>query len=284
MLRLLCILILLQPLSHANVSKVVVWEQIKDHTFYLDVLVKSLDLTQKKYGKISLVPSVRMTQGEALEKMQQGKDMHIALLAPSVDRFKKFIEIPFPISRGILGLRVCFINSEDQPLFSAIRDLTDFKKFGIKFVVGSKWTDKEILLHNGLDVIEAEDPEDLFRLTLVNKKVCFSRSLSELHDETKEARSFNLETEKNILFQYDLPMYVYVSKKNPELARRIAEGLNIYKSDLKYFSHFWNKFANIFLLIDVKSRKVIKLDMPHKYVSDEILNDPLLWLPKRLEK
>jgi hypothetical protein len=216
--------------------------------------------------------------------MKLGEEIQLSVFAPSKERIKDYIEVPVPLSRGMLGLRVCLINAEDKALFKAVRNLSDFKKFGIKFIVGSEWTDREIFLYNGLDIIEAQKYEDLFRLTLVNKKVCFSRSLNEITNETSMAKAFDLSVEDQILFQYDLPMYVYVTKSRPELAKRIEEGLRIHISEFSYFQHFWNRFADVFQLFKVKKRKLIKLEMPHKYVSEKVLENPLMWLPTRMKK
>ncbi len=284
MLRFIYILILLLPVSHAEVKKIVVWERIKDNPFYLKVLVESLKLTEKKYGKAELVPSSSFSHEEAYKRLIVGDEIQLATFAPTNERRQELIEIPIPISRGILGLRVCLIHAEDQLLFAAIRKLSDFKKFGIKFAVGKSWSDKEVMVHNNLDVLEAESYDGVVNLAVINKKVCFSRSLNEVLNETGSSRAFDLVVEENLLLRYDLPSYIYVTKNNPLLAKRLTEGLKTLQSETKYYELFWKNFADAFQRFGVKKRRVIRLEMPTKYVSDEVLNDPLMWLPARLSQ
>jgi hypothetical protein len=283
MLRLVYILVFLQSLSHANVKDVVVWERTTQKPFSLNILLRAIELTEKKYGKINLTPSMKLPQSEAQEKIFAG-EIHISSMAPTKERMKRLIPIQIPLSRGMLGLRVCLIHKEDKALFQAIRKKSDFKKFGIKFAVGSEWADKEVLLHNGLDILEAESFEDVFKIAVKNKRICFSRSLNEILDEKIQSKSFNLMVESSLLIQYDLPAYFFISSKKPELAKRISEGLHLLREDMEFYRSFWKKFAIAFQSVGIKNRKVIRLEMPHQYVPDEILNDPLLWLPNRLKK
>lgn len=262
-------------------ERIIFWERIKTFDVYKKLLIRSMEVTEKEYGSYDLVGSKFFEQREMENELFLGKEVHIASIPPSEIREKLFIPVYIPLTRGLLGLRVCLINKEDKKLFESIENLDDFKK-KIKMVVGSSWPDRDIYLNNHLDVIESEKYINLFPLTKKNKGSCFSRSINEVFSELKNQQFVNLYLDKSILLQYNLPTYFFVTKKKPNLAKRVKKGLSILLSTGEYYEIFWKTYAYSISEIDIKHRKIFHLKNSNSLDTKKVLSNKKIWLPFRL--
>src|SRR5690606_38391611 len=73
---------------------------------------------------------------------------------------REFAYLPYPLDRGVLGYRVCFVNTDIAEKISQITRVEELKKYRIGQGVG--WLDSAILQHNGFNVIESENYANLF--------------------------------------------------------------------------------------------------------------------------
>lgn len=263
-------------------EEIIIWERVKTNPSTVELINEVLRVTNDKYGEVELVLSKKFQQGEALEKLKEGKELNLVSLPPDKTKAKFYIPIEIPTGRGALGLRVCLINPEDIDLFKAIKSVSDFKKYGIKIIVGSSWPDKDIYEKNKIPIIHSEIYENLFSLTRNTPKSCFSRSIKEIESELETAKIANLVVEKTLLLKYSLPGYFYVSKNRPKFAKRIREGLEILLENKKYYHIFWKHLASSIQKLNIRKRRIINLSNFTDVDYSKVRDKSEVWLPLKI--
>lgn len=138
----------------------------------------------------------------------------------------RMAQVYFPLTRGLLGMRVFAIAKGQQPLFDAIRtreDLTNNLLFGSNAL----WTDTLILKHSDFKVISAE-VDALWRMVSTGRIHAFPRAVAEVETELKNytLRTGNLDIviEKTLLIRYPFDYFAYMPRRDSELAATLEQG------------------------------------------------------------
>ncbi len=111
-----------------------------------------------------------MEQGRVVRALADNKFVHVAAFAPSEDREAELIPIRIPVTKGLLGFRVCLVKADNLGKFQDIASLSDWKRKKITIGQGTHWPDTAILESNGLAVIKSSQYQPLFEM-LYQKKV-----------------------------------------------------------------------------------------------------------------
>jgi len=266
----------------AATEEIILWERIKTYPSTVELLNEALKVTNDKFGDVQIILSKKFQQDEALEKLKTGQELNLVYLPPDGSKKDLYIPIEIPTDRGTIGLRVCLINPEDADLFKAIKSVDDFKKYGIKIIVGSSWPDRDIYEKNKISIVHSEIYENLFSITENTPKSCFSRSINEIESELETAKIASLVVEKNILLKYNLPNYFYVSKNKPQFAKRLEEGLEILLKNKKYYHIFWKHMASSLQSLDIRQRRVINFSNFTEVDYSRVRGESEIWLPLRI--
>lgn len=81
----------------------------------MELLELALANTRSEFGEHLLSP-VRVTQGRAVELMQQRCEFDLLWLMTSDEREKALLAVKVPLLKGLQGLRALMIKSENIPV------------------------------------------------------------------------------------------------------------------------------------------------------------------------
>lgn len=247
-------------------TKIIVWEHtVNDPTeIIMDTLQRALEITKPEYGDYQIITSMEMEQGRALRELSRLENSHLDLahFAPTRDREKKAIAIRIPLIQGLLGYRLCLIKEGEQQRFSNITNKEEWIKNNISIGQHQNWPDTLVLQDNGLTVKTSYKYELLFEQLAKQRFDCFARGANEINYEQRSHQDLGLTIEKTIALHYSFPLFFFVHKNNPNLAKRLELGLSKLKEDgtsARLFEHYYQTQIET---LDLKNRHIIELNNP----------------------
>jgi len=177
----------------------------------------------------------------------------------------RYIHIPIPIDRGLLGTRVGFIHREDRNLLNAVRRLEDLKAHSI--CSGTHWRISKTLDFNGLAVHHEARYEDLFKALNARDCTYFTRGIAETLPELGHwsERYPDLALEPYVYLKTPLAFYLYTSTNNRTLARRLEIGLWRAFEDGSFQRAFMEEFDVILRTIRLSTRQSLTLKSPEPH-------------------
>lgn len=232
-----------------------------------DLLRAALEITQREFGPYEMRASeVGMGQARAAEEIASGRGkVNIFARSTAPEYESKLLPIRIPLDKGLISYRVFLIREQDQPLFAAVRNLDDLRKYS----VGSftTWADTRILRDAGFNVVTGESYEGLFRMLVANRFDFFSRSVDEAYreyDERKEELPA-MRVEDTILLHFPTTRYFFLqsSPEGERLAARVERGLNLMIRDGSFDALFKQYKEALIVRANLKSRRVLRIDNPH---------------------
>ena len=251
-------------------SPVVYWYRNYDVAAMYQVLDLALKETADLYGDTEILRGPEMTQGRAvLDLMHAGKGVEVINIVPDEERERDLRPIYIASDGGLIGLRVCIINRDDQSRFEHIRSQQDLIDHGIVFGQGRHWPDSRILEANGLQVVRGTQYEKLFAMLRGRRFNCFLRGASEVDYDMRRYGNNDLMIERHLLFSYPSASIFFVNKANTALAARIELGLRRAILDGSYSDYFKRVYKTNLETLDFAGRHVIRLNNP--LLSDEML-------------
>lgn len=221
-----------------------------------------LTLSEEKYGPAKLVVSEQvMTEKRALQKVRDGASFQI-YMAPTISSEEEqsgFIELPHGILKNLLGYRRLIIRKEDRQSFEEIESVSEFRKKVAG--QGAFWADNKILRDAGIQVLEGDRFESLFPMLQMQRFDYLPLGISEAADSLQfgRAEKYGLVLAENLVLYYPLPLRVKVSIAYPQLAERLAYGMEIALSNGDFDSLFNCHHVEVFSELDVRQTKLIVL-------------------------
>lgn len=228
--------------------------------YYAAKMIKlALEHVDRKYehqivdGSLTQVRMVEDTLNGTLDIMWAGTSVELEeMLQP----------IRIPLYKGLLGHRFFIIRKGDQSRFDNVKTLDDLRK--LKLGQGTSWVDTKILEGNGLNVVKTMKYQNLFYMLDGGRFDAFPRAVFEPFSEVEKNPQLNLEVEKHLMLVYKMDFYLFVSKKNKQLAKDLEQGLNAAIADGSFEKVFMSS-PNVQEAIqkgDLKNRIIIPLSNP----------------------
>jgi hypothetical protein len=241
------------------------------------VLHLILEKTEKTDGPFKIqAPQQELPQARDFEMVKQGY-VDVILTSTSKEREQELHPIRIPFDKGLYGYRIAIINESDQPKFSAIRTMEDFRKLWAG--QNEIWPDTKILRSNGFNVVGTSGYRELFTMLKEQRFDYFPRGVHEPWRELRDMNIPGLVVEKDLLLYYPTPGYIFTSKSNTKLADRLERGFRMALKDGSFDRLFYNH-PDIKEALDkanLKSRRIFELTNP--LLTDETpLNDKAMWL------
>lgn len=140
----------------------------------------------------------------------------------SKEREKILTPIREPLFQGLIGQRVLVIRRADQERFARIKTLDQLKS--LVAGQGSQWPDNDILRANGLQVTEAADTVQLYKMLAAKRFDYFPRGVMEISAEQAFLTKYDLIVEPHLVISYPAAIYFFVNNHNPDLAQRLYKG------------------------------------------------------------
>jgi hypothetical protein len=243
------------------------------YRFGLEVLDLALSKLEIPY-EIITPPTQMMNEARGERYVIQGK-LDLQFLSATAQREASMIPVKIPVYQGILGLRLLLATPERQQALSQLQTVSDLRRFVGGH--GADWGDLPVYAANQLPVMTNGSYEALFRQLAVGRFDYFHRGLNEIWDEA-ERHQDNLLIVHGVALFYPQPVYFFVTKQRPELARKIEEGLKKAHEDGSIRVLFQRQFGAFIKQANLENRRLIVLKNPD--ASIDSLDGMLWWMPE----
>lgn len=238
-----------------------------------------LDLALSKLGKpyqIQAPETQNMNEGRGELEVVAGR-LDVQWMSTSNERESKLIPIRIPIYRGILGMRLLLVQDARKQALESVRSIEDLR--GFTGVHGRHWGDLPVYAANALPVETLVNYEKLFALLKLGRVDYFHRGLNEIWAE-QERHKDSLTIADRVMLYYPLPVYYFVTKSRPELARQIKAGLSKALEDGSFKAHFLDFHQDFIAKGRLDARHLIVLRNPDLPKSTPYI-DTSWWLDER---
>ncbi|MBP0049457.1 hypothetical protein H9C73_11985 [Marinobacterium sp. AK62] len=249
------------------------------YEYFLVLLDMALSATRQDYGDYQLIRSERgVSQQRAFELLSAGQGLDVFWGMTSLRRETLGRAVPFPLMRGLLGVRVALTTPQGAEALGKVTSIQDLSQ--LTAVQGDGWPDTRILRHNGLPVITSSHYESLFQMLRYQRSDYFPRSVAEVWAEQEGPLGEGLEIHKGLLLSYRSPIYFFVHRDNEALARRLQKGLERLWQNGLFNNLFYSRpeLRRALDLINHGDYRVLRLAMPWQLPSIRQIPDDY-WLP-----
>lgn len=251
------------------------WEQ---DNYYHVLLRKILQRTEVEYGPCDLAQtddSLTWMRSAVLIDRDQGVDLFWA--STSIEREQLLHPIRIPLIKGLMGYKVMLIHAQDQPRFSAVKNLQQLRK--LRAGSGADWPDTSILLANGINVVGSSNYESLYKMLAARRFDFFPRGANQILSELRHNADKNIVVEKELVLVYPSPVYFFVKKDNERLAARIEQGLTAMMEDGSFDRYFRHHplIVETISKLNLHERRVIRIHNP-LLPADAPREDPESWM------
>jgi len=250
------------------------YDETKEYKY--QVLQLILQKTEKTDGPFKIqAPQQELPQARGLEMVKQGY-IDVIMTSTSREREDELHPIRIPFDKGLYGYHIAIINESDQPKFSAIRSLADLQKLwaGLNEV----WPEAKIFRENGLNVVATSGHRELFSMLKERRFDYFPRVAHEPWRELRDVNIPGLAVESDLLLYYPTPGYIFTSKNNQKLAKRLERGFRIALKDGSFDRLFHNHpdIKEALERANLKNRRLFELKNPSLPIETP-LNEKGLW-------
>lgn len=247
------------------------------HYAYRYQLIKDvLDITRAEYGDYQLQPYKSVTtSARSAQLMSEGKQLNLYWTSPGTPVAKaQVIEIPVDILNGLLGYRVCLIN---QDIAIDLKRVKDTHTLAMIKIGQALWSDRAVYRANQLTLIDAPSFDSLFMMLSAKRFDCIALGVDEVVRiyDSKKSQYPLLTIDSHLLIHYYYPVYLYVSKKHPRLAQRIALGLEKMKSNGDFDRLFYKFHSENLERLQLQQRNLICLKSPYQQEQEPCTRPPL---------
>ncbi len=227
--------------------------------FYIKTLLSlALAQTDNQFGPVILVPDSEVaSQQEQFTQLTQGTtDINWSIT--TIKREQQHIAVRVPLTAGLFGYRVILVRASDER-FDKQLGIAELK--ALTAVQGTGWPDTSVLTFNGFNLI-TDSYSGAFESLSNGRADYFPRAANEVFTELASRKTKDLVIAKHITLHYDNPMFFFVTKSKPELARRLEKGLAILAANgdlsrLLTSQHFYIRARNL-----LAGRELIRLENP----------------------
>ncbi|MTI08902.1 ABC transporter substrate-binding protein [Curvivirga aplysinae] len=275
----LTIMWVLSPLAaHADESIVIKHYQYQERYKFghqlLLLAISKLDIPFVVQGPTTQDVNEKRGENQILE----GR-LDIEWMSTTRDREDLLIPIKIPLYRGVLGLRLLLVTPTMHPSISEISTLDDLQSYTGGY--SQHWGDLPVFEANNLRVDTSTVYESIFKKLIYGRFDYFHRGVQEIWDEQKRYNK-QLIVADNIMLFYPHPVYFFVGKHRPELAKNLRRGLDIAMEDGSYKKLFFEYFEHYIKLGNLENRKLIVLNNP-VVPQDTPALDTSWWMPMKYQ-
>ena len=237
---------------------------------------RAMKATEAEYGPFTVERyGTAVTRARALKELQTG---HITVYAaPTRPEWEnKAIPIRIPIRKGLLGYKLLLIREGEQDTFDKVKTLKDLKK--LRLGSGSQWTSSAAYRKLGIKVYGGTKYAPLFGMLAAGRFDYFPRGVNEVFAELEARKDSHktLEIARELALYIPQPSYLFVSPKQPRLAKRLQAGLESMQADGSLELVFWQFHRDAIERSDLSNRRIIRmenLNLP----EDTPFDQPELW-------
>lgn len=195
---------------------------------------------------------------------------------------RQLIPIRVPLYKGLMGYRILLIQSKAQAKFDAITSLDELKK--LVQGAGSRWRTTKVLEHHQFNYVTAIRTSSLYKMLELGRFDYTTRGVIEIPDTALSIEKHfpTLKMEDNFLLYTELPVYFFVAKNKPELAKRIEEGMVKIANNGQFDAIFNAYYQTITGSIELKNRTIFHLENP--FLSPKTIENAKTFWQQQVQK
>lgn len=257
-----------KPSNSSAETQIKLWNGNKTQSrqqYEREVLEAVLDATVASHGQWQLQENLTdypLAADEASVFRSKGFDIFGTVAGNAKLADEKKTLIPLPLMKGLLGYRILIIRAEDKAKFAAIKSAQQLQK--LRMGIPKTWADAELFRHNGYQVEEKGNFDDLFERLENNEFDYVTFGANEVSGVFSEraAASGKLVVESSLVVFYPFPLVFYVNPDNKILAERVTSGLQAISRNGVLDTIFKRYFAADLTAVNVPARTMISLKNP----------------------
>ena len=245
-------------------------EEDKRSNYETQLLRLALDKTTEDFGEYRMIQAPSMSVARGLISLTNNIYTNLILAYPYEYKYSENNDlsyIKFPIELGILGMRTCFVNSQNAKKLSKVTNIIQLQEFS--HGLGKDWGDVNILKHNEFNVIEVGDYDNIIPMLALGRFDLFCRGTNEVLGEVERFKEVeNVKYDTHIAFHYTFPRFFYFNTKNDLLNKRITQGILKAYEDGSLIE-LWRKEHQASIdFVNIPQRKVFNLYNPNSATID----------------
>lgn len=240
-------------------------DHITTHMKRVNYSIEILELALKKSGRPYRLEKIRtplLSENRSKNNLSQKKyDVHWLTANQSLE--SELIPIPIPLCKGLMGWRLLFIKTENQPKFSKVKTVNDLGK--LIAANGHDWPESKLFEENKLDQRIATNWKSIFLMLGRGRVDYISRSVLEIFQEENAFPQLNIAIESDLALHYPAAYYFYVSKNNQDLANIIESGLKVAIADGSFDKVFNRYFSDEISRMNLAKRRLIEIPTSNNF-------------------
>ena len=261
-----------------NVVRIVSKQSDKDQRgdYKVTLLNALLGHTTAEFGSYRIENVEPITRKRGFVEMLEGRLVNL-YFAPADQQWEdNLLPIRIPIRKGLLNYRLLLIDKGDIETFAAIRTADDLRRLEVGLRAG--WTTTKVMKALDFQIVTAPSYDSVFRMLAHRRFSFIPRGVNEIFGEVEARRDEapNIVIEPSLALFMPMPVYIYVSPKEPRLAQRIEAGFRIIRENGEFDRLFEEFFASQIAQADLDRRRIVQIGNP--LLSEETpFDDPGLW-------
>lgn len=231
--------------------------------FKNEILKTALNLTKEEFGDYRIeVHNYYMNAKRGFMELNAGKTINVYFALTQSKWEEQAIAIRIPVRRGLVSYRLLIINKKDAKEFSTISTLDELKEK--RAGVNNGWTTYPIMENQHFNIVDVDDYDGMFNMLSVNRFDYLVRGVNEVFEEIDQRKvySSNLMIEPNLAIYIPAITYVFVSKREPRIARRLQRGLELMSINGDLERIFDTFYADSLRKAELDKRKILYIENP----------------------
>jgi len=234
------------------------------YAYHYELLDSLLERTVARYGPYVMEPYTEpISSARGWQEGLRGELLNV-LFSDVGHRIidEGMIPIPYPVDKGLLGYRICFIVKQDQARIDRIDSIDELRSLTVG--QGRDWGDVKIFEYNRIPIDSTSTYESLFAMLARGRFDLFPRGATEIQQEMAAygPKYPDLAIDQHLLIRYPFPQFFYVSKSAPRLAARLRDGFEQMIRDGSFDALFDRHFGKSLRDLRLDRRVIIDLENP----------------------
>lgn len=246
--------------------------------YEVELLQACLSVTEKDFGAGNL--HVDNTDYPLAEDegavFEQGTDILVTVAGNVKFSSKPKIIIEKPLAKGLLGFRLLLVRADSLDFFKQIKIAKQLQEISIG--IPKTWSDAELFRHNDYAVVEDGTFEELLPRLKSKAFEYAALGANEIEEfvDARVAAQDGVFIEPTLMLYYPFPLVFYIHRAKPDLARRVADGLQIIMANGEHERLFVKHHGDVVARLQLHKRTVFHLHNAAMPQSMAAFTSPLL--------
>lgn len=234
------------------------------HNFERELVVMLLEKTKAEFGDYETLDAPPMSYSRAFTSIKENTyPNYIRGFVYDNHNTQAFdlAYIPFPILRGLMGYRTCFLSSKIKEKFAKVNTREELIQYSHGY--GPLWADIKIMENAGIKVHEVPKYKSLFAKVADNSFDLFCRGTNEIYDEYQRNKTIpDFSYDRSKAFFYHFPFFFHTNKANTVILKRIQRGLELAWEDGSFEKLWWIHHKRNLDFVKLTDRQIFHFENP----------------------